>query len=89
MDDGSPLPEWMSYDEESYTLSGVGMPSNVGEQRIKIYVTDEGGNVGYITFSVKLDEYYSPSMEVRGLTKGRSAEVFKRCTGENCSDSDL
>lgn len=89
LDDGAPLPEWMSYNEESYTLSGVGMPSNVGEQRIKIYVTDEGGNVGYITFSVKLDEYYSPSMEVRGLTRGRSAEVFKRCTGENCSDSNL
>ena len=89
LDDGSPLPEWMSYDEESYTISGVGMPSNVGEQRIKIYVTDEGGNVGYITFSVKLDEYYSPSMEVRGLTRGRSAEVFKRCTGESCSDSNL
>ena len=40
-------------------------------------------------FSVKLDEYYSPSMEVRGLTRGRSAEVFKRCTGESCSDSNL
>lgn len=89
LEDGSPLPEWMNYNEESYTLSGVGMPSNVGVQRIKIFVTDEGGNVGYITFGVKLDEYYSPSMEVRGLTKGRAAEVFKRCTGTSCSDSGI
>ena len=86
--DDSPLPKWMNYDEDTYTLSGVGMPSNVGAQRVKIYVVDETGKVGYITFQVKLNEYYKPSMEVRGAGSGR-AEVFKPCSGSDCSDSYL
>ena len=85
--DDSPLPKWMSYDEDTYTLSGVGMPSNVGAHQIKIYVVDETGKVGYITFQIKLNEYYAPSMEVRGAGKGGKAEVFKPCSGSGCADS--
>ena len=84
--DDSPLPKWMDYDEDSYTLSGIGMPSDIGEYRVKIYVTDETGNVGYITFKVRLNEHYTPSLEVRGVTRGRKAEVFKACSGSDCSD---
>lgn len=84
--DDSALPKWMNYDEDTYTLSGVGMPSDVGEHTIKIYVTDETGSVGYITFKIKVNEYYVPSMNVRGAGKNSKAEVFKRCTGEDCSD---
>lgn len=84
--DDSPLPKWMDYDEDSYTLSGIGMPSDIGEYRVKIYVTDETGNVGYITFKVRLNEHYTPSLEVRGVTRGRKAEVFKACSGPDCSD---
>ena len=86
--DDSPLPKWMNYNEDTYTLSGVGMPSNVGAHRVKIYVVDETGKVGYITFQVKLNEYYKPSMEVRGANGGK-AEVFKPCSGSDCSDSYL
>ena len=86
LDDGSPLPNWINYDEESYTISGVGMPSDTGSQNIKIMVTDENGQVGYITFKINLNEYYQPSMKVRGLTPDSSAEVYKRCTGDGCSN---
>ena len=89
LEDGSPLPDWIKYNEETYTLSGIGMPSDTGAQNIKIMITDETGNMGYVSFAIILDEYYQPSMEVRGLTKGRKAGVFKRCTEGNCSDSEL
>ncbi len=87
--DDSPLPKWMNYDEDTYTLSGVGMPSDIGEHRVKIYVVDETGKVGYITFRIKLNEYYAPSMEVRGAGKNGRAEVFKPCSGADCSDAYL
>lgn len=86
---GKPLPQWIRYDENTYTLSGVGLPSDVGEYEIKIYVTDETGVAGYVVFSLKLNEYYVPSMDVRGASKGNKAEVLKRCTGSNCSDDYL
>lgn len=85
--DDSALPKWITYDEDSYTVSGVGMPSDVGEYNVKIYVADETGNVGYITFKIKVNEYYVPSMNVRGAGKGSKAEVLKRCTGPDCSDA--
>ncbi len=84
--DDSALPKWVNYDEDNFVLSGVGMPSDVGDYTIKIYVTDETGNVGYVTFKLKVNEYYTPSMDVRGAGKGNKAEVLKRCTGPNCAD---
>lgn len=89
LEDDSALPKWISYDEDSYTVSGVGMPSDIGEYRVKIYVSDETGNVGYITFKIKINEHYVPSMNVRGAGKGSKAEVFKPCSGSDCSDSYL
>lgn len=85
--DDSALPKWITYDEDSYTVSGVGMPSDVGEYNVKIYVADETGNVGYITFKIKVNEYYVPSMNVRGAGKNSKAEVLKRCAGPDCSDA--
>ena len=54
--------------------------------RYKVYIIDEYGNVNYITFKIIVDEVYVPSMQVRGLTKGRNATVLKRCRGANCVD---
>ena len=56
------------------------------EYRIKVYVSDEAGNVGYITFKIKIVEVYVPSLNVRGLTPGRKATVLKRCLGPQCTD---
>ncbi len=89
LEDDSALPKWMNYDEDTYTLSGIGMPSDTGEYRVKIYVVDETGHVGYITFKVKVNEHYVPSIEVRGAGKDGRAKVFKPCSGEDCSDSYL
>ena len=85
MIDDSPLPKWLQYDEKTMTFTGLGMPSDVGEYRIKVYVSDEAGNVGYITFKIKIVEVYVPSLNVRGLTPGRKATVLKRCLGPQCT----
>lgn len=82
----APLPKWLKFDENTLTLSGVAMPSDTGSYKIKIYITDEAGNVGYILFTIKVIEVYVPSMSVEGLTEGRRAEVLKRCIGSKCSD---
>lgn len=84
--DDSPLPSWLRYDEQSRTFSGVAMPGNVGEYRIKIYMTDEKGKVAYITFKIKVLEVYVPSIRVMGLTPGRKATVLKKCKGPQCTD---
>lgn len=85
IDDG-PLPKWLRYDESTYTLEGVAMPSDVGLYTIKIYIADGKGNVGYLIFKIKIVEVYVPSMRVMGLTPGRKATVLKRCIGPQCTD---
>lgn len=84
--DDSPLPKWLRYDEATRTFDGVAMPSNVGSYTVKLYITDEGGNVGYLTFKIKIVEVYVPSIRVMGLTEGRNATVLKRCIGSKCTD---
>lgn len=84
--DDSPLPNWLRYDEEKMTFTGVAMPSDIGEYKIKVYVSDEAGNVGYLTFKIIIVDVYVPSMRVRGLTEGRKATVLKRCVGQQCTD---
>lgn len=84
--DDSPLPNWMKYDEQKMVFTGISMPSDIGEYKVKVYVSDEGGNIGYITFKVIIVDVYVPSMRVRGLTEGRKATVLKRCVGSQCTD---
>jgi len=84
-DDG-PLPSWLRFDEHSRTFSGIPMPEDIGEYVIKVYMTDESGKVGYITFKIKIVEVYVPSIRVMGLTPGRRATVLKRCIGPQCTD---
>lgn len=84
--DDSPLPKWLRYNEETHTFEGIAMPSDVGEYNIKVYITDEEGNIGYLTFKIKIVEVFVPSIRVRGLTPGRKATVLKRCIGPQCSD---
>ena len=83
----NPLPKWLTYNDQTFTLSGVAMPSNVGTYPIKIYIADSKGNVGYVTFKIKVIEVYVPSIRVQGLTEGRKATVLKRCVGQQCTDN--
>ncbi len=84
--DDSPLPKWLKYDENNHLFTGVAMPSDLGEYKVKVYVSDEEGNVAYLTFKIKIVDVYVPSMRVMGLTDGRRATVLKRCIGPQCTD---
>lgn len=85
--DDSPLPKWLKYDEKNHRFEGIAMPSNVGSYMIKLYITDENGNVGYLTFRLKIKEVFIPGMQVEGLTDGRKATVLKRCLTSVCKDT--
>ena len=86
MNDDTPLPDWLMFDEERNAFVGMAMPGNVGSYRVKAYISDESGRVGFITFAIKITDVYVPSIKVKGLTDGRTAQVLKRCVGRQCSD---
>ena len=82
----SPLPDWLIFNEITKTFHGTAMPGNIGEYNIKVYITDENGTTGYLTFKIKIVDVYVPSIRVTGLTPGRKATVLKRCVGPQCTD---
>lgn len=84
--DDSPLPSWLKYDEENMRFTGKIHPSENKEYKIKVYMSDEEGNVAYIIFKITVVDVYVPSMRVMGLTEGRKATVLKRCLGPQCTD---
>ena len=84
--DDSPLPDWLFFDENTRTFSGTAMPGNIGEYKVKVYITDEKGATGYLIFKIIIKDVYVPSLKVTGLTPGRSATVLKRCIGPQCTD---
>ena len=85
--DDSALPKWLTYDPKTLTFSGVALPNNGGIYRIKLYITDDTGNVAYSTFKLTVKEVYVPSLNLRGLTEGRGATVLRRCVGQKCRDA--
>ncbi len=86
LSDDSPLPDWLFFDENTYTFTGTAMPGAKGSYNIKVYLTDEEGTTGYLTFKIKITDVYVPSLRVTGLTPGRKATVLKRCVGPQCTD---
>lgn len=82
----SPLPSWIIFDEKTGTFSGTAMPTNIGEYKVKVYISDEKGAIGYLNFIIRIVDVYVPSMKVMGLTPGRKATVLKRCVGVQCTD---
>ncbi len=84
--DDSPLPDWLNFDEASRTFTGTAMPGNVGSYNVKVYIADETGATGYLTFKILIKDVYVPSIRVTGLTPGRKATVLKRCVGPQCTD---
>ena len=85
--DDSPLPSWMHYDEENMRFTGKILPGPDKEFKIKVYISDEEGNVAYVIFKITVIDVYVPSMRVMGLTEGRKATVLKRCLGPQCTDT--
>lgn len=81
-----PLPKWLKYDPETYTFSGVAMPSNEGVYPIKVYISADDNRLGYVEFRLKIIEVYQEALRVRGLTEGSRATVLKRCVGSKCKD---
>lgn len=83
----SPLPKWLTYNEETFTFNGVAMPGKEGIYNIKVYFTDEKNtNVSYMTFKVSVIQVFVPSVTLRGQTPGSTATVLKRCVGPQCKD---
>lgn len=85
--DDSPLPKWLHYNEETFTLSGAAMPGDKGVYNIKIYFSDEKANVAYVTFKIKVVEVFVPGLSLPGQTKATTATVLKRCIGSQCKDT--
>ncbi len=85
--DDRPLPKWLKYDSEQQVFTGKAMPNDGGIYNIKIYATEDTGNIAYATFRLTVREVYVPSLKLRGLTQGRGAIVLKRCKGKNCKDA--
>lgn len=84
--DDSPLPDWVMFDEQKRAFVGMAMPGNVGSYTLKAYLTDEAGQIAYVTFKITITDVYVPSVTLKGLTDGRKATVLKRCVGRQCSD---
>ena len=82
----TPLPDWVMFDEAKRAFIGMAMPGNVGRYQFKAYLSDEAGQVAYVTFGIKITDVYVPSVKLRGLTEGRTAQVLKRCVGRQCTD---
>ena len=86
LQDDSPLPSWLYFDENEKVFSGTAMPSNTGNFAVKLYMTDEQGRTGYLIFNIRIVDVYVPSMNLKGLSGGRNAMVLKRCLSQKCED---
>lgn len=87
--DDTTLPKWLKYNPQAMTFTGIAMPKDGGDYKIKIYALDKDNNIAYLTFKLTIIEVYVPSMHVRGLNKTRNATIMKRCRGNQCSDETL
>ena len=85
--DDSPLPKWLSYDPQTRSFDGRALPTQDGEYNIKVYATDEAGNIGYVVFKLTVQDVYVPSMNVKGVNSGRKAMVLQRCVGKQCDET--
>ncbi|MBO6281352.1 MAG: hypothetical protein J6N49_02340 [Alphaproteobacteria bacterium] len=87
--DDSPLPKFLKYNPANRTFTGLAMPGDSGRYPIKIYAIDNKNNIAYLNFNLTIIDSYVPSINVRGLNRGRAATVMKSCSGNQCKDEDL
>ena len=87
--DDAGLPRWLKYDEETHTFTGRPSIDDAGNYRIKVYAMDEAGNSAVLSFSIIVTDVYLHTMEYKGLTGYRRAQVFHRCMdGASCPSND-
>ena len=79
----------MKYNNGGRVFTGIAMPGDGGTYPIKIYAMDKKNNIAYLTFKLNIVDSYVPSLNVRGLNRGRQATVLKNCNGGQCNDQDL
>ena len=83
--DDAGLPRWLEYDEETHTLTGKPSIDDAGNYRIKVYAMDSSGNSAVLSFTITVTDVYLHTMEYKGLTGYRKAQIFHRCTNPtNC-----
>lgn len=87
--DDTSLPKWLKYDDNKREFDGVAMPGDGGVYPIKVYAMDKDNNLAYLNFNLTIVETYIPSMNIRGLNRGRQAMVLKPCSGSQCTDETL
>ncbi|MBR1841584.1 MAG: hypothetical protein IJ778_05595 [Alphaproteobacteria bacterium] len=87
--DDSGLPKFLKYNNVGRVFTGIAMPGDGGTYPIKIYAMDKKNNIAYLTFKLNIVDSYVPSLNVRGLNRGRQATVLKNCNGGQCNDQDL
>ena len=78
--DDAGLPKWLEYDEETHTFTGKPSIDDAGNYRIKVYAMDGIGNSAVLSFTITVTDVYLHTMEYKGLTGYRKAQIFHRCT---------
>ncbi|MDD2934840.1 MAG: putative Ig domain-containing protein [Methylotenera sp.] len=62
--DGGALPNWLSYDAQTQTLSGTPSASDIGDLNIKVTAMDSGGAIAETGFNLNINAM--PAQEVTG-----------------------
>lgn len=62
------------------------MPGNIGEYNVKVYITDEVGATGYLTFKIKIVDVYVPSIRVKGLPGAARLPCSNGVSARQCTD---
>jgi len=87
--DDEGLPMWLKYDEATRTFKGRPSSKDVGNYKIKVYALDNAGNSAVISFLITVDDLYVHTMEYKGLTGYRRAQVYHKCTpGSPCASAN-
>jgi hypothetical protein len=77
MADGSPLPEWISFNAATKTFSGMAKPENQGEHHIKLTATDPEGLSEQDHFILYvIDQGYDEPVGIRNKNFAANIKVF-------------
>lgn len=84
------LPRWLKYDDKTHTFTGHPSLDDVGSHKIKVYAMDKAGNSAVLSFILTVENMFVQTMEYKGLTGYRRAQVFHKCApGTVCVNNGL
>ncbi|MDQ8205574.1 putative Ig domain-containing protein, partial [Pelagicoccus sp. SDUM812003] len=91
LDNGDPLPEWLSFDSNTGELSGAPENGDVGEIAITVTATDQSGATAQETFSLTVENTNDGPMVVSEITNQFATEdaEFVLETITNFADPDI